>query len=126
MCHMYIMCSRSAVILCRSKQAQDRHSFKNQMVIDKCRVVLTFTINDDIFHHKFFCDILVFHVYFKLNLIIYTISNTFLCKKKSHFLHIIIFVYHSHNTEIAKQLLCMYTKYNEGKTGIYCYYTAIA
>lgn len=71
------VCSRSAVTICRSKQAQDRQIFKNQMVIDICRVVLTFTINDDFFHHKFFCDILVFHVYFRLNLIIYNINNTF-------------------------------------------------
>lgn len=51
------------------------------MVIDICRVVFIFIINDDIFYYKFFCDIFVFYVYFKLNLIIYIISNMFLCKK---------------------------------------------
>lgn len=79
MCHM---CFRS---ICCSKQAQDRHIFKNQMVIDICRVVLTFTINDDIFHHKFFCDIPVFHVYCRLNLIIYNINNTFFMQNITHF-----------------------------------------
>lgn len=118
------VCSRSAVIIRRSKQAQDRQIFKNQMVIDICRVVLTFTINDDILHHKFFCVILVFHVYFRLNLIIYNINNTFFMQKITLFTYNLFFISVTIQKLLDNYYLC--TTNNMGETRIDCFYTAIA
>lgn len=91
------------------------------MIFDQCRIVLTFTVNDIIFHryHMFFCGIIVICVYCRLNLMIYNINITLL-QHNHTFLHIIIFI--SITLQKLQNNYYHCAKKLWGKTGIDCYY----